>query len=96
MKKFLFVALLPLALLTGCNGSFSLSGLSGLLSDPKVSVCASALIQTGITDPGQLAAVATSTPACIELAADVVQQVLNDVLKQNVVAAQHARIYHPQ
>lgn len=84
MKKLLVIALLPLALLTGCNG-FSVGG---LLNDPKVAVCASALIQSGITDPIQLATVAATTPACIELAGDLVQQIIKDVHQQNVVAAQ--------
>ncbi len=69
---------LPLAL-AGCQGISPADQANAVL-------CMTALLESGSTDPGTLARLATVTPACQALAASALADILNRVPTQNAKA----------
>lgn len=93
LKILALAALLPLV--AACNGTMPTITLPTITLPnigPAVGnaqACAEALMENGSTDPAVLAVAAATTPACIDLAQNVVNTILVNVQKQNVVAQQH-------
>jgi hypothetical protein len=88
LKFLALAALLPLV--AACNGTMptiTLPNLGPAIGNAQA--CAAALIENGSTDPAVLAIAAATTPACINLGQDVVNTILVNVQKQNVIAQRH-------